>query len=110
MTPLRLFVDRIVGDFPQAADELAIFANARRGDTRAGGLIHERHELVREARHGAADADAAHVGAAADAAHPSALGHVAVHDRAPAADFDKALGRAVLQREITLFVITGAIA
>src|SRR5262245_23275906 len=51
---------------------------------------HERHVLVWEARHRAADADAAHVGAAADAVHPPAPGHVALGDRAFAAELDQA--------------------
>jgi hypothetical protein len=38
-------------------------------------VTHERHELVGEARHAAADADATYIGASAEAAHPSALAH-----------------------------------
>ena len=63
------------------------------GHERAGGRVHERLELVREARHRAADADAADVRAAAHAVDPAALGHVALDDRAPAAELDQALGR-----------------
>src|ERR1043165_3655296 len=72
--------------------------------------IHERHELVREAGHRAADADAADVRAAADPGHPAALGHVAVDDRAPAADLHQALGRVVVGGEVALLVVAGAVA
>ena len=77
---------------------------------RAGRLVHERHELVGEAGHGAADADAADVGAAADAGHPAALGDVAVDHRPPAADLHQALGRAVLVGEVALLVVAAAVA
>ena len=77
---------------------------------RARRLVHERHELVGEAGHGAADADAADVGAAADAGHPAALGDVAVDHRTPAAQLHDALGRAVLVGEIALLVVAGAVA
>src|SRR4051794_33103008 len=94
--PLRLPVDRIVGDGAEATDHPAVHANDRRRQDAAGRLVHEGHELVGEAGHGAGDADAADVGAAADAVHPAALGDVAVDYRAPAADLHQALGRAVL--------------
>src|SRR6185369_14057019 len=68
------------------------------------------HELVRKARHGAADTDAADVRTAADAADPAALRHVALHHRPPAAELDDALGRAVLVGELALLVVAGAIA
>ena len=83
---------------------------ARAGDFCAGRLIHERHEFVREARHGAANADAAHVGASADARHPAALGHVAIHHGPPAAELDDALRGAVGVGKVALLVIAGAIA
>ena len=76
---------------------------ARRG-------IHEGHELVGKARHGAADADPAHVGAAADPVHPAALGDVAVDHRTPAADLDLALRGVVVLGEIPLLVVAAAIA
>src|SRR5881398_247725 len=60
----------------------------RRGQPAAGRSVHERHELVGEAGHRAADADAADVRAAADPGHPAALRHVAVHDGAPAPGLD----------------------
>ncbi len=52
----------------------------------------------------------AHVGAATDAVDPAPLRHVAVHDRAPAAELDDALRRAVLRGEVALLVVAGSIA
>src|SRR3954449_3599665 len=66
VAPLRLLVHRAVGDRAQLADHRAVAAGDRRGQPAAGRRVHERHELVREAGHRAADADAAHVRAAAD--------------------------------------------
>ena len=80
------------------------------GHERAGGRVHERLELVREAGHRAADADAADVRAAAHAVDPAALGHVALDDRAPAAELDQALGLAVLGGELALLVVAAAVA
>src|SRR6185312_66556 len=64
--PLRLLVDCPVGDAAQAADQRSVSPGHRGRDAAAGRLVHERHELVREAGHRAADADAADVGASAD--------------------------------------------
>src|SRR6478736_10473283 len=108
--PARLLVDGRVGDRPHAADERAVDARDRRRQRAARRLVHERHELVGEAGHRAADADAADVGAAADARHPAALGDVAVDHRPPAADLHLALGRVVVAREVALLVVAGAVA
>src|SRR6202035_505064 len=72
--PLGLLVQGVLGDLAEAADDVAVQSAGRGRHPRAGRLVHERHELVAEARHGAADADAAHVGTAADAVDPAALG------------------------------------
>src|SRR6185295_3763284 len=80
-----------------------------RREPAAGGLVHERHELVGEAGHRAADADPADVGTAAHAVDPAALGHVALDHRAPAPELDDALGRAVLGREVPLLVVAGPV-
>src|ERR1700680_2967748 len=61
VTPPGLLVDSRVGDLPQCPDRGAVDADHTRRQVRARRLVHERHELVREPRHGAADADAAHV-------------------------------------------------
>ena len=91
-------------------DRLAVRADDRGRELAAGRLVHERHELVREARHGAADADAADVRAAADAVDPAAFGHVALDHRAPAAELHDALRGVVLGREVALLVVAGAVA
>src|SRR5215472_15993946 len=57
--PFGLLVHGLGGKAPQAADHGAVHAARGRRDGRARGLVHERHELVREARHPAGDADAA---------------------------------------------------
>src|SRR5688500_4428176 len=78
-------------------------------DASPGVGLHERHELVGKARHRASDADAAHVRASADTVHPAALGHVALGDRAFAAELDEAaLVVAVGRREEALLGETGA--
>src|ERR1039457_744517 len=91
--PLRLFVGGLSGEAAEGADHGAVQGARGRGHLGTRGLVHERHELVREARHGAGDADPAHVGAAADAVDPAALGDVALDHRSPAAQLDQ-IGRA----------------
>src|ERR1700683_932262 len=110
MPPLRLFVYGVLGYGPQRTDRAPIHADSGAGNMGAWRFIHKWHELVGEARHGAADANAADVGTTTDASHPAAFGHVAVHDRAPAADLHDAFGRAVDFREIALLVISGTVA
>src|SRR5215470_7539566 len=108
--PLRLLVHRLGGEAAEAAYDRAVHAAGGRRYGRARGLVHERHELVREAGHRAGDADAAHVRAAADAVDPAPLGYVALDHRAPAAQLDQALGRAVLGGELALLVVAGPVA
>src|SRR6185369_12262243 len=91
-------------------DERTVDLDERARERAAGRLVHERHELVREARHRAGDADAADVRTAADAVHPAALRYVAVDDRPPAADPHLALRRAVVVAEVRLLVVPGAVA
>src|SRR5450631_1942992 len=67
MAPLRFFVHRSVGDAAHGADKTAIGANDAGGKLGSRWFVHERHELIREPRHGATDADATNIGAAADA-------------------------------------------
>src|SRR5690242_12021960 len=105
VTPLRLLVDAAIRDRAHLSDERAVRAlddPARERGTRR--LVHERHELVGEAGHRAADADPAHVRAASEAVHPAALRHVAVHDRPPAAGLHEALRAVVIVREVGLLV------
>src|SRR5689334_15887332 len=86
LAPPRLLVDRVHRDAAQPPDDRAVHRAGARRDLAARRLVHERHELVREAGHGAGDADASDVGAAADPVDPAALGHVALDHRAPAAE------------------------
>src|SRR4051812_36980638 len=110
LAPLRLLVDGLVRDPAQAADDRAVQSAGGGGHLPAGRLVHERHELVGEPRHRAADADAAHVGAAADPVDPAPLGDVAVDDRPPATQLHDALRRAVLGGEVALLVVAGPVA
>src|ERR1700742_3039228 len=64
--PFRLLVHGPHGEAAQGADHRAVHAARRGGHPGAGRFVHERHELVGEARHRAGDADAADVRAAAD--------------------------------------------
>src|SRR5438094_6160652 len=97
-------------DLAQGPDHAAVETAGGGGDLRAGWLIHEGHELVGEARHGAADADATHVGAAAHTVDPAPLRHVALDHRTPAAQLHQALGGAVLGGELALLVVPGPVA
>src|SRR5262245_16893600 len=108
--PLRLLVDRIIGELAQRADHPAIDADQVRRHARAGRLVHKRHKLIGEAGHGAADTDAADVWATPDAGHPAPFRNIAVDNRPPAAQLHDALGRAVLSGEIALLVVAGAVA
>src|SRR5208282_3809539 len=108
--PLRLLVQGLGGKAAEAADDGAVHAAGGRRYRRARRLVHERHELVREAGHRAGDADAAHVRAAAHAIDPAPLGHVALDHGTPAAQLDQARGRAVLGGELAFLVVPGPVA
>src|ERR1700691_5508707 len=75
-----------------------------------GRLVHERHELVRKARHGASDTNPADVWTPADSTHPAALADVTLHDGSPATEFHDAGGRTILFGELRLLIISAAIA
>src|SRR5262249_25908430 len=92
MPPLRFFVDRRVCDTSQGGDHLSVKHYRIRREPAARGLIHKRHELIREAGHRASDANATDVRTASNAPHPSTLGDVAVHNRAPTTDLYKTSG------------------
>src|SRR5262249_11373662 len=85
MPPLRLPVDGAAGNVAQTSDHPAVDGGPCRGYLAAGWFVHERHEFVREAGHGAADADAADVRAAANAVDPAPFWHIALHYRTPTA-------------------------
>src|SRR6476469_6214712 len=73
MPPLRLFVHGLSGDLAQIANHRSVQPRRGRRDLAARRLVHERHELVREARHRAPDAYAADVRAAPDTVDPASL-------------------------------------
>src|SRR5690348_849942 len=110
MPPFRLLVDVQIRNATQATQNAAPNPNHDGGKSGAGRRVHEWHELVREPRHGTANANSADVWAASDSIHPTPFGHVAIHYRAPAADFHEAFRRTIFAREIGLFVITGTVA
>src|SRR5215217_2052592 len=92
VAPLGFLVDGRVGQAPEPPDNGAVGLDRGSRERRAGRLIHERHELVRESWHGTADADAAYVRAASDAVHPAPIGYVAVDDGAQQPIFTWHLG------------------
>src|SRR5260370_12638817 len=100
LAPLGLLVRGPGGEAAKGADDGAVHGARGRGDPGTGRLVHERHELVGETRHGAGDADTADVRAAPHAVDPAALGHVTFDHRPPAPQPDQALGRAVLPGEV----------
>src|SRR5215472_1772648 len=57
MPPPGLLVDRVVGEAAQGLHQGAVGARDARRELAPGRRVHEGHELVREARHRAADAD-----------------------------------------------------
>src|SRR5208283_255429 len=75
LAPLRLLVRGLGGEAAQGADDRPVHAGRGGGNLRSRRLVHERHELVREAGHRAGDADAAPVRAAAHPVDPAALGY-----------------------------------
>src|ERR1700747_2962976 len=91
IAPFWLFVQRTVGDPAQVPDQHAVRLDEGRGKVSARRLVHERHELVWKTRHGAADADAADIRAAAHPGNPTALRHIALHNRPPTADLHQTL-------------------
>src|SRR5438309_4438667 len=95
VAPSRLLVDGVIGPAAQGPNQAAVNSDGRRRERGARRLVHERHELVGKAGHGAGDADAADVRAATDAGHPAALSDIAVHHGSPAAELDQAFRRTV---------------
>src|SRR4030095_10611869 len=110
MPPFRFFVQRRLGKIAQRANRFAVGHNRSRRKNRSGWLIHKWHEFIRESRHRAADANTPDVGAAADSSDPASLSNIALNHRHPAPQFNEALARAVLFRELGLLIISAAIA
>src|ERR1700686_1804106 len=110
MPPLGFFVHRVLRDRTERPNSTAIDTDASRRNSRPWGFVHEWHELVGEAGHGAADADAAYVWATANSGHPSPFRYVTVDHRPPASEFHDALGGTVDLREIALLVVARSVA
>src|SRR5271169_3193862 len=108
--PLRFPIHRVDGKAPQRCHRAPIHHHGRRRHLRARRLIHEGHELVGKPGHRTTDANPADIRASADTTHPSAFADVASHYRPPASELDDTFGTAVLLLEISLFVVTAAIA
>src|SRR5262249_37566609 len=96
-------------DLTENADHRAGHDARRCRRARADRILQEGHELAGEARHRAADTDAADVRAAAHPVDPAALGHVALDHLAPAAQLDQAFGRTMLFGELVLLVVPGPV-
>src|ERR1043165_8532320 len=62
MPPLRLAIQRRLGEAPQGMDRAAVSGDRIGGEQRPRRLIQKRHELIGKPRHGAADTDAADIG------------------------------------------------
>src|SRR6266436_3411980 len=109
LAPRRLGVGGLHREAAEATDDGPVRPRSGGRDLGARGLVHEGHELVREAWHRAADADAADVGASAHAVDPPTLGHIAFDHRPPAAELHQALRRPVLGGEVPLLVVAGPV-
>src|SRR6185312_7062957 len=110
LTPLGFLIDRVGGHRTEATQRRTPGADHGGRQLAPRRLVHEGHEFVGEARHSAANADAANIGAAPHAVHPAALGHIALDDWTPAAELDDALRRAVLGGEVSLLVVARPVA
>src|SRR5205814_3063435 len=93
-----------LGDATQRPDEAAHRAAGVRRQHPARRCLVERRECVGEARHRAADADAAGVHAAAGTADGAARHDVALNHRPPASELHQTFLVTVLLGEQTLFV------
>src|SRR4051794_26513568 len=102
MPPFRFLVYGCICKASQGSQQTTPDRHDLSRESRSRRCIHERHELIREARHGAADADPPDIRATSDSIHPTALGYVAVYHGSPAPDLYQALGRAVFVGEVGL--------
>src|ERR1700689_640495 len=105
MPPTWLFIERALGKLAQSANRFSIGGDCARGKQGARRLVHEGHEFIGKAGHGAADTDATDIGAPAYARHPTAFAHVALNNGSPAPQLHNALNVAVLSGEISLFIV-----
>src|SRR5258708_30323624 len=84
---LAVLVESVLGKAAERPDQGAITSDQIAGKLGTWWLIHERHEFIRESRHGASDTDSSHIGASADPTHPTAFLHIAVDHGTPAPNF-----------------------
>src|SRR5438105_14426232 len=108
--PSRLLVQPALRDAAERSDGLAVDLHRVRGEPRSGRRVHERHELLGEPGHRAADADPAHVWTAAEAVHPAPLRDVAIHHRPPPAQLHQALVGSVVVRADARLVVARPVA
>src|ERR1700741_2192685 len=92
LAPLRLLVERLGCVPAEGTNDGAVHAAGGCGDAGARRLVHERHELVREAGHRAGDSDATGGRTTAHTVAPAVLGYVAFDHWSPAAQLHQALG------------------
>src|SRR5580692_1250700 len=109
-SPRRFLIQGRLRESTQRVNRAPIRHHRAGRKQRSRRLIHERHELVREARHGAADADPADIRTPANSSHPAALSHVALHHRPPASEFHDARRRSVGISKLRLLVISASVA
>src|SRR6202023_2582580 len=83
LAPLGLGIGLLHRDIAQRPNDRAIGQTCGPRNQRTRRRVHERHELVREAGHGAPDADTTHIRATTHTIDPAPLGHVALHYRTP---------------------------
>jgi hypothetical protein len=105
VSPTRLFIERRLSKPAKCVNGFSVGGHRVGGKQGARGLVHEGHEFVGKAGHGAADTDAANIGAPAYAGHPATFADVTLDHRSPAAQFDDALNIPVLGREFGLLVV-----
>src|SRR5262245_40944858 len=102
--PTMLAVCLAIRQSPKATDDPADRSSRERRDRRAGRRLVERTELVREAGHRAADADAAGAHAPAHVVDGAPHDDVAIDDGTPASDLNETLGIAVVLGEHAFLV------
>src|SRR5580704_11200860 len=91
-------------------DRTSISRHGAHRQQRSWRLVHERHELIRKARHRTPDADAAYIRTSANPRHPTSFPHVALHHWTPAPQLHDASARTIFLREFRLLVVSAAIA
>src|ERR1700722_3477670 len=110
VSPAWFLIERSLSKPAQSVNCFSVSGHGACGKQGAGWLVHERHKLIREAGHGAADTDPTDIGATADSCHPTTLPNVALDNRAPAPQFYDALNIPVFFRKLSLLVVASPVA